>query len=56
MLIPQEAFMSIVEQLTKFQSKKVEVETEMNINNTVRVASIIGYWVGSIIRIDIKFR
>jgi hypothetical protein len=36
--------------------KRSEVESEITIGDTIAIANIKGYWVGDLIRIDIKFR
>jgi len=37
-------------------TKKTEVEQEITAGDTVAVANVKGYWVGDLMRIDIKFR
>jgi hypothetical protein len=37
-------------------AKNLEVESEITVGDTVVIANVKGYWVGDLIRIDIKFR
>lgn len=37
-------------------ANKLEVEQEITVGDTVAIANVKGYWVGNLIRIDIKFR
>ena len=37
-------------------TKKSEIEKEITVGDTVVIANVKGYWVGGLIRLDIKFR
>ncbi len=37
-------------------AKKLEVEQEITVGDEVVIANVKGYWIGELIRIDIKFR
>lgn len=37
-------------------AKNLEVESEITVGDTAAIANVKGYWVGDLIRIDIKFR
>ena len=36
--------------------KKTEVESEISVGNEEVIANVKGYWIGDLLRIDIKFR
>jgi hypothetical protein len=38
------------------RASKLEVEQEITIGDEAVIANVKGYWVGNLIRIDIKFR
>ena len=37
-------------------TKKLEVEQEVTVGDEVAIANMKGYWIGDLMRIDIKFR
>jgi len=37
-------------------TKKSEIEKEITVGDEVAIANMKGYWVGDLMRIDIKFR